>query len=308
MKSAGPALGGSGSQDRAAPGPPPERGEESRDGPSTPRDLVISARGVLNRFGDTTVHEQLDVDVPRGCIMALVGGSGSGKSVLLRTLTLLREPQAGSLRLFGEDALGAGPAQRTRLRTRIGVLFQGGALFTGLSVLENVVLALHEHSPLQHRLLPEVAMLKIGLAGLPADAAHKYPSELSGGMVKRAALARALALDPELLVLDEPTSGLDPVGAAGFDELVGQLRELLGLTILQVTHDLDSIWHGSDRVAFLARKRVLAVGSAAELAERDEPELVDYFRRGRSAAFRQRAHDAAGRALCSREGAAGRPD
>lgn len=271
------------------------------DGQGQGGDAVIRARGLVNRFGATTVHEGVDLDLPRGCIMALVGGSGSGKSVLLRTLTLLRDPQAGSLELFGEDALAADAAQRTRLRTRIGVLFQGGALFSGLSVLENVVLALHEHSPLQAGLLPEVAMLKIGLAGLPADAAHKYPAELSGGMVKRAALARALALDPELLVLDEPTSGLDPVGAAAFDQLIAQLRELLGLTVLQVTHDLDSIWHGSDVVAFLARKQVLAVGSAAELAERDEPELREYFRDGRSAVFWRSAREAAPGALCSRQ-------
>ncbi|MBU6441822.1 MAG: ATP-binding cassette domain-containing protein [Betaproteobacteria bacterium] len=271
------------------------------DGQGQGGDAVIRARGLVNRFGATTVHEGVDLDLPRGCIMALVGGSGSGKSVLLRTLTLLRDPQAGSLELFGEDALAADAAQRTRLRTRIGVLFQGGALFSGLSVLENVVLALHEHSPLQAGLLPEVAMLKIGLAGLPADAAHKYPAELSGGMVKRAALARALALDPELLVLDEPTSGLDPVGAAAFDQLIAQLRELLGLTVLQVTHDLDSIWHGSDVVAFLARKQVLAVGSAAELAERDEPELREYFRDGRSAVFWRSARGAAPGALCSRQ-------
>jgi phospholipid/cholesterol/gamma-HCH transport system ATP-binding protein len=263
-------------------------------------ELVIRARGLVNRFGDTTVHEGVDLELPRGSIMALVGGSGSGKSVLLRTLTLLREPQGGSLELFGEDALVADPALRTRLRTRIGVLFQGGALFTGLSVLENVVLALHEHGSLEPRMLPEVAMLKIGLAGLPADAAHKFPAELSGGMVKRAALARALALDPELLVLDEPTSGLDPVGAAAFDQLIAQLRELLGLTVLQVTHDLDSIWHGSDLVAFLARKRVLAVGSARELAEREEPELIEYLRGGRSSAFWRSARGAAPGAVCSR--------
>ena len=264
---------------------------------------VVRARGLVNRFASGSVHEQLDLDVPRGCIMALVGGSGSGKSVLLRTLTLLREPQAGSLELFGEDALRASAAQRTRLRMRIGVLFQGGALFSGLSVLENVMLALREHSGLEPGLLAQVAMLKIGLAGLPGDAAHKYPSQLSGGMVKRAALARALALDPELLVLDEPTSGLDPVGAAAFDELIAQLRDLLGLTILQVTHDLDSIWHGSDVVAFLARKRVLAVGTAAELAASDEPELVEYFRGGRSRTFWERARG--GGAVCSTQAAAG---
>ena len=249
---------------------------------------VLQAQGIVNRFGAQTVHEALDLELPRGRITALVGASGSGKTVLLRTLILLREPQAGRLRLFGEDALAAGEADRARLRRRIGVLFQGGALFTGLSVLENVMLPLREHGALPPALCEELAMLKIGLAGLPAEAARKYPAELSGGMVKRAALARALALDPELLVLDEPTSGLDPVGAAAFDALVRELCTLLGLTVLQVTHDLDSIWHGSDQVAFLARRRVLAVDSAAALARRDEPELVAYFRSPRALAYAER--------------------
>ncbi len=251
---------------------------------------VIDARGIVNRFGDVVVHDGLDLRVPRGCIMALVGGSGTGKTVLLRTLILLREPQAGRLALFGQDARAAHGPVRERLRQRIGVLFQGGALFTGLTVLENVLLPLREHGAVERALLADIGMLKIRLAGLPADAAHKYPAELSGGMVKRAALARALALDPELLVLDEPTSGLDPIGAAAFDDLVRELRELLGLTILQATHDLDSIWHGSDMVAFLARKKVLALGTAAELAQRDEPELAAYFRQGRSLVFAQQAH------------------
>jgi len=250
-------------------------------------ELVIDARGIVNRFGDVVVHEGLNLAVPRGTIMALVGGSGTGKTVLLRSLLLLRAPDGGTLELFGQDALATGEAQRQALRRRIGVLFQGGALFTGLTVLENVLLPLREQGQVDARLLPELGMLKIGLAGLPADAAHKYPAELSGGMVKRAALARALALDPELLVLDEPTSGLDPIGGAAFDRLVRELRDLLGLTILQVTHDLDSIWHGSDTVAFLARKTVLAVGPAAELARRDEPELVAYFRGSRSAPYLQ---------------------
>ncbi|MGC9235676.1 MAG: ABC transporter ATP-binding protein [Thiomonas sp.] len=250
-------------------------------------ELVIDARGIVNRFGDVVVHEGLNLAVPRGTIMALVGGSGTGKTVLLRSLLLLRAPDGGTLQLFGQDALATGEAQRQALRRRIGVLFQGGALFTGLTVLENVLLPLREQGLVDKPLLPELGMLKIGLAGLPADAAHKYPAELSGGMVKRAALARALALDPELLVLDEPTSGLDPIGGAAFDQLVRELRDLLGLTILQVTHDLDSIWHGSDTVAFLARKTVLAVGPAAELARRDEPELVAYFRGSRSAPYLQ---------------------
>jgi len=252
-----------------------------------PADLVIDAQGIVNRFGDVVVHEGLNLAVPRGAIMALVGGSGSGKTVLVRSLLLLREPSGGTLKLFGQDALAASDAQRQALRQRIGVLFQGGALFTGLTVLENVLLPLREQGLVDKRLLPELGMLKIGLAGLPADAAHKYPAELSGGMVKRAALARALALDPELLVLDEPTSGLDPIGGAAFDQLIRELRDLLGLTILQVTHDLDSIWHGSDTVAFLARKKMLAIGPAAELARRDEPELVAYFRGSRSAAYLQ---------------------
>lgn len=247
--------------------------------------LVIDARDIVNRFGDVVVHDGLDLPLPRGAIMALVGGSGSGKTVLVRSLLLLRAPNGGTLRLFGQDALAADDAQRQALRQRIGVLFQGGALFTGLTVLENVLLPLREQGLVDRHLLPDLGMLKIGLAGLPADAAHKYPAELSGGMVKRAALARALALDPELLVLDEPTSGLDPIGGAAFDQLIRELRDLLGLTILQVTHDLDSIWHGSDTVAFLARKTVLAIGSAAELAQRDEPELVAYFRGSRSAAY-----------------------
>ena len=248
-------------------------------------DAVIDARNIVNRFGDVVVHDGLDLTLRRGAIMALVGGSGSGKTVLVRSLLLLRPPDGGSLRLFGQDALAATEGQRQALRQRIGVLFQGGALFTGLTVLENVLLPLHEHGAVDARYLPDIGMLKIGLAGLPADAAHKYPAELSGGMVKRAALARALALDPELLVLDEPTSGLDPIGGAAFDRLIRELRDLLALTILQVTHDLDSIWHGSDTVAFLARKKVLATGAAAELARRDEPELVAYFREGRSAAY-----------------------
>ncbi len=254
---------------------------------------AVEARGIVNRFGANVVHEGLNLAIPRGCIMALVGGSGTGKTVLLRTLIMLREPQGGSLQIFGQDALASSSGQRQHLRQRIGVLFQGGALFTGLTVLENVLLPIREHGSVDPADLSDIGMLKISLAGLPPDAAHKYPAELSGGMVKRAALARALALDPELLVLDEPTSGLDPIGAAAFDRLIHELRDLLGLTILQATHDLDSIWHGSDTVAFLARKTVMALGPAAELAQRDEPELVAYFREGRSLAFLREAQAAA---------------
>lgn len=246
---------------------------------------IVEARGIVNAFGDHRVHDGLDLRLDRGRIMALVGGSGAGKTVLLRTLIMLRAPTAGQLRLFGVDTASADEATRQSLRERIGVLFQGGALFTSMTVLENVLLPIREHGHVDSQWLTDIGMMKICLAGLPADSAHKYPVELSGGMVKRAALARALALDPELLVLDEPTSGLDPISAAAFDELVRDLRDLLGLTILQVTHDLDSIWRGSDEVAFLARKRVLAKGTAAELAAREEPELQAYFRGVRSQAY-----------------------
>lgn len=240
-------------------------------------DMAIEVRGLCNRFGRQVVHEDLDLDVPRGSVIALVGGSGSGKTVLLNNLIMLTRPTAGRIRVLGQDLDGLGLREQKALQLRLGVMFQMGALFTSLSVLENVCLPLAEHTNLPRALREEVGMLKIRLAGLPADAAHKRPDELSGGMIKRAALARALALDPEILFLDEPTSGLDPVGARAFDALVLELRELLGLTVFQITHDLDSIWHGVDSVAFLARRRVLAMAPAAELARRDEPELRAYF-------------------------------
>ena len=249
------------------------------------QDGVVRLAGIRNCFGAECVHDGLDLALPPGRITALVGGSGSGKTVLLRTLTMLREPNAGSVELFGIDTRRCGERRRQALRRAIGVLFQGGALFTALTVLENVMLPLREHTRLRGTRLAELAMSKVLLSGLPADSAGKYPAELSGGMVKRAALARALALDPRLLVLDEPTSGLDPISAAGFDDLIRELTASLDLTVIQATHDLDSIWRGSDQVAFLARKRVLALGPAAELARRDEPELAAYFRGSRSAEY-----------------------
>ncbi|OZB37491.1 MAG: ABC transporter ATP-binding protein [Halothiobacillus sp. 14-56-357] len=250
-----------------------------------PIDLVIDAEGIINQFGSNCVHDNLDFKLERGKIVALVGGSGTGKTVLLHTLIMLRQANAGSLKLFGVDTSSASTPLRQSLRERIGVLFQGGALFTSLTVLENVLLPIKEHGHFDPHWLNDLGISKILLAGLPAESAHKLPMELSGGMVKRAALARALALDPELLVLDEPTSGLDPIGAAAFDDLVRTLSDSLGLTVLQVTHDLDSIWRGVDEVAFLGRKKVLAVGTAAELAAREEPELQAYFRGARSQAF-----------------------
>ena len=238
---------------------------------------VIEVHGLSNRFGSKTVHENLDLSIRKGSVIALVGGSGTGKTVLLNNLVLLRPPTSGTIRLLGQDTAELSYAQRQALQLRLGLMFQMGALFTSLSVLENVCLPLIEHTDLPKTVREELAMLKIRLAGLPADAAHKRQNELSGGMVKRAALARALALDPEILFLDEPTSGLDPVGARAFDALVNELRDLLGITVFQITHDLDSILHGVDKVAFLARKRVLAFAPASELMQSHEPELVEYF-------------------------------
>jgi phospholipid/cholesterol/gamma-HCH transport system ATP-binding protein len=249
------------------------------DDPDAP---IARLSGIRNCFGSTCVHEDLDLSIPRGEIIALVGGSGSGKTVLLRTMALLRRPDAGRVELFGDDALHLNEADRRRLRRKIGLLFQGGALFTALTVLENVMLPIREHTRVRGAWLEALALSKIRLAGLPEDSAVKYPAELSGGMVKRAALARALSLDPSLLLLDEPTSGLDPIAAAAFDDLIRELSHSLGLTVLQVTHDLDSIWRGSDHVAFLARKRVLGFAPAEKLAGRDEPELQAYFRGRRS--------------------------
>ncbi len=245
--------------------------------PPMARPLVIEVHDLSNRFGSKVVHEHLDLSIEKGSVIALVGGSGTGKTVLLNNLVLLRRPTTGMVRLLGQDTATLTPAQTQALQLRLGLMFQMGALFTSLSVLENVCLPLIEHTDLPKPLREELAMLKIRLAGLPADAAHKRPNELSGGMVKRAALARALALDPEILFLDEPTSGLDPVGARAFDALVNELRDLLGITVFQITHDLDSILHGVDKVAFLARKRVLAFAPASELMQSSEPELVEYF-------------------------------
>ncbi|CUB07014.1 ABC transporter ATP-binding protein [Tepidiphilus thermophilus] len=240
-------------------------------------ETAIEVHGLCNRFGAHVVHEGLDLVVPRGKVVSLVGGSGSGKTVLLNNLIMLTRPAAGSIRILGRDVEALGREERIRLQLRLGVMFQQGALFTSLTVLENVMLPLAEHARLPRRLREEAAMLKIQLAGLDADAVHRHPRELSGGMTKRAALARALALDPEILFLDEPTSGLDPVSARAFDRLVLALRDALGVTIFQITHDLDSIFGASDLVVFLARKKVLAAGTAEELAQRPEPELRAYF-------------------------------
>jgi phospholipid/cholesterol/gamma-HCH transport system ATP-binding protein len=246
---------------------------------------VVQVRGLRNRFGRQVVHDGLDLDIERGEILAVVGGSGTGKSVLLRTIIGLNRPEAGSVRIFGEDILGLPPKRRSSLERRCGVLFQHGALFSSLTVGENVALPLIEHAGLSIADAARLAALKIALVGLPSNALTKYPADLSGGMIKRAALARALALDPDLLFLDEPTAGLDPIGAGAFDQLILTLRDALGLTVFLVTHDLDTLYAITDRVAVLAERRVLVSGSLQEVAATDDAWIQAYFHgpRGRAA-------------------------
>ncbi|TBW10147.1 ATP-binding cassette domain-containing protein [Azotobacter chroococcum subsp. isscasi] len=254
-----------------------------------PPEPLIRVRGLVNRFGRQTVHDGLDLDIRRGEILGVVGGSGTGKSVLLRSIVGLRRPSAGRIELFGEDLLSLPAARRSRLERRFGVLFQQGALFTSLNLEENVALPLIEHAGLARPEARHLARLKLALAGLPAGAAGKYPDELSGGMIKRAALARALALDPEVLFLDEPTAGLDPIGAAAFDQLLLTLRDALGLSVFLVTHDLDTLYTSCDRVAVLAQKRVLVEGRLAVVAATDDPWIREYFHGPRGRAAQQAA-------------------
>lgn len=238
---------------------------------------VIEIRNLHSRFGANVVHDDISLDVRRGEIFALVGGSGCGKSTLLRTILLLQQPVSGSIRVFGHEVLGMDDEQALPLRRRFGVMFERGALFGALTVAENVGMVLREHTALGPEMIRQLAALKIALTGLPADAGGKYPSELSGGMRKRAALARAIALDPELLFLDEPTAGLDPLSAAGIDELVLGLRDALGLTIMLVTHDLDLLWRVADRVAVLGEGHILGVGTMDELSRMEHPIIREYF-------------------------------
>jgi phospholipid/cholesterol/gamma-HCH transport system ATP-binding protein len=251
---------------------------------STPDD-VIEIRDLNTRFGTAVVHRDVSLSVRRGEIFALVGGSGCGKSTMLREIIMLQAPVSGSIRVFGQEVVGLSDEQALPLRRRWGMMFERGALFSSLTVTENVAMVLREHTRLDAALIDEIAALKIALTGLPADAGPKYPSELSGGMRKRAALARALALDPELLFLDEPTAGLDPLSAVGIDELVRQLRDALGLTIMMVTHDLDLLWRAADRVAVLGEERILGDGTMQELAQSEHPVIREYFYgpRGRGA-------------------------
>ncbi|MBY4606755.1 ABC transporter ATP-binding protein [Rhizobium sp. 9T] len=242
------------------------------------RDVVLSARDVTVAFGSKVVLDNLNLNIYRGEILGFVGASGTGKSVLMRTVLRLLPRRSGTIKILGQDFDELDEPQRNALDMRLGVLFQQGALFSSLTVKENIQVPMREYLDLPRSLMDELAHLKIRMVGLAADAADKYPSELSGGMIKRAALARALALDPELVFLDEPTSGLDPIGAAEFDELIANLRDSLGLTVYMVTHDLDSLFSVCDRIAVLGKKRVMVEGTIDDMLAYDDPWVQAYFR------------------------------
>ena len=241
-------------------------------------DVIIKVRGLTNQFGHQVVHDELDLDVRKGEILGVVGGSGTGKSVLLRTIVGLNRPVTGTIEVFGQNVMqGAVGEGERRLQERWGVLFQDGALFSSLTVAQNIEVPIKEHTDIRQTLMNEIAAYKISMVGLAAEAGAKYPSELSGGMRKRAGLARALALDPDILFLDEPTAGLDPIGAAAFDELIKRLKQALGLTVFMVTHDLDSLHAICDRIAVLADKKVLLAGPMEEMLACDHSWVHDYF-------------------------------
>jgi phospholipid/cholesterol/gamma-HCH transport system ATP-binding protein len=261
----------------------------SPDRPARPaaaeRRPVIEVRGLVNRFGSQVVHDGLDMDVYAGEVFGIVGGSGSGKSVLLRTILGLRRPQAGTVRLYGRDITVMTDAELRAIKARYGVTFQQGALFTSLTVLQNVQLPMLEHLALSTHALDELAKLKVQLVGLPAEAAYKTPSQLSGGMIKRAALARALALDPELLFLDEPTSGLDPISAAAFDELVLDLQRQLRLTVVMITHDLDTIFRTCNRVGVIVDRKMVS-DTLQGIVRQPHPWIQEYFHGERAQRYR----------------------
>ncbi len=254
---------------------------------------IISVRGLRNGFGDQIVHDGLDLDVKRGEVLGVVGGSGTGKSVLMRSIIGLQTPLAGEIDVFGEPMVGRDEDEAKHVRRRWGVLFQGGALFSNLTVAENIEVPIREFYPgVDEELLREIAGFKISMSGLAFNAGAKYPAELSGGMRKRAGIARALSLDPELLFLDEPTAGLDPIGAAAFDQLIRELSDALGLTVFLITHDLDTLHAICDRVAVIADKKVIAVGTIPELLALDHKWIQDYFNgpRGRAALAGHNSH------------------
>ena len=239
--------------------------------------IAIEMHGVVTRFGSHVVHNGIDLSVRKAEVFAVIGGSGSGKSTLLREMILLQKPSAGEVRVLDTALSGIDDAAALALRLRFGVLFQDGGLFGSLTVLENIGLPLREHRKMDDAEIDKIAFAKLEAVGLDAAVADQLPSELSGGMLKRAALARALVLDPELLFLDEPTAGLDPQSAAGIDELVRSLRDTLDLTVVMITHDLDSLWQVADRVAVLADGRVQEVGAMAQLAKSEKPAVRAFF-------------------------------
>ena len=254
-----------------------------------PRDALIDVRHIHTRFGAAIVHDDVSLTIDKGEVFAIAGGNGSGKSVLMREMILLQQPSAGDIYIFGQNIKTMDEADVLALRRRCGVLFQHGALFSSLTVAENVAVPLREHTALSAALIHELALLKIASTGFPMASVTKYPNELSGGMRRRAALARALALDPELLFLDEPTSGLDPISAAAFDELTQQLRDWFRLTVVIITHDLDSLWRIADRVAVLGNGTVLGIGTMRELSLSNDPLIHEYFYGPRGRAAREQA-------------------
>ncbi|MDH4555948.1 ABC transporter ATP-binding protein [Pseudomonas sp. BN417] len=257
-------------------------------------DAIIQVRGLRNQFGAQVVHQDLNLDLLRGEVLGVVGGSGTGKSVLLRCILGLRRANAGTVRVFGKELLALPAERRSQLERRFGVLYQRGALFSSLTVSENIALPLIEHAGLDRSAAAALVRVKLALVGLPANAGDKYPTELSGGMVKRAALGRALALDPDILFLDEPTAGLDPIGAAAFDQLIRTLRDALGLSVFLVTHDLDSLYSLCDRVAVLAQKHVLVADRLEVVAANQDPWVREYFHGPRGRAAEQAAMRAPG--------------
>lgn len=250
-----------------------------------PTEALIEVRGLLSQFGDQVIHQNLDLDVMRGEVLGVVGGSGTGKTVLLNTIIGLKQPEGGSVRIFGHDTADLTSEQAADIERRTGVLFQQGALFSSLTVLENVASPLVEHTHLSRDTIRELAEMKIAMVGLKPESHHQKPAELSGGMRKRVGLARALALDPELIFLDEPTAGLDPIGAAAFDQLIRDLSDDLGLTVFMITHDLDSLYAICDKVAVLADKHVVEKATVQDLERSDHPWIREYFLgpRGRAA-------------------------
>ena len=239
---------------------------------------IISVKGLAKKFGSQQIWDDLNLDVYRGEVIGVVGGSGQGKSVLLRVITGLVMPDKGTISVFGRDVRELSREEKVDMESRWGVLFQDGALFSSLTVLQNIQVPMREHLDLPQSIMDDLAYLKLAMVGLPADAAHKFPSELSGGMRKRAGLARALSLDPEIVFLDEPTAGLDPIGASAFDQLIRKLQQTLDLTVYMVTHDLDTIFTVCDRVAVLADKKIVRTGTPEELRSRPlHPWIEEYF-------------------------------